>query len=73
MNHGLHEPKNSAIVIVPSWPLMPVKLFMPHAWLELTAVAPGLVKNVGVSNFDEPALRQMHQLLILGDSISIPG
>ena len=29
MNHGLrHEPSNSGIVIVPSWPLMPVKLFI---------------------------------------------
>jgi len=37
----------------------------PEAMADQLAAAyqRGLVKNVGVSNFDEPALRQMHQLL----------
>jgi len=34
-----------------------------------TAAEPGLVKNVGVSNYDEPALRQMHQLLPLASNM----
>ena len=31
-----------------------------------SGLAPGLVRNVGVSNYDEVALRQMHGLLCLG-------